>query len=62
MAKPVYYRAIFKTPEDKYYSRAIQEPCDNWHDGEREALKMKRKNKIPDAFVTLEWSDEDQFI
>jgi hypothetical protein len=62
MGKPTYYRAIFKTPDDKYYSKFIPEPCAHWQDAEREMLKLKRKEKIKDAFVTLEWSEEDQFL
>jgi hypothetical protein len=58
MAKPTTYRAIFKTKDNRYYSKVIPEPCVHQDDAEREARKLK----TGDEFVTIEHSDEDQFI
>lgn len=62
MAKPVYYRAVFKTPEEKYYSRALPQPERHHQDAEIQAEEYRKEHKIKDEFVALDYDDEDNFI
>ena len=57
MARLHLYRAIFKTKDDRYYSKSIPKSCMHHQEAEREARKLK----IKDEFVAIE-SDEEEFI
>lgn len=58
MAKLETYRAIFKTKDDKYYSRVIPNKCSSHDEAEMEASFLG----IKDEFVSVGHSDEDQFL
>lgn len=58
MARLETYHAIFKTHDNKYYSRVIPTQETSSHNAEVAAKKLG----IKDEFVSVGHSDEDQFL